>query len=135
MKNIFFLFLATVLLVSCGQDKTRVKAMEDEAIAIHDEVMPEMGTIIELKSQLMARMSAIDTTQVDSLNAFQTQMDNLIMAEEGMKNWMHSYEVPDYNKSIEELEPKMIQQLADIKEVREQMKTAIADAKTLLGTE
>lgn len=59
MKNIFFLLMATVVLVSCGQDKTRVKAMEDEAIAIHDEVMPEMGTIIELKSQLMARMSAM----------------------------------------------------------------------------
>lgn len=69
------------------------------------------------------------------MNAFQSQIDNLIIAEEGMKNWMHSYEVPDYNKSIEELEPKMIQQLADIKEVREQMKTAIADAKTLLGAE
>ncbi len=131
-KWMLFLFVA-VIAVACGQDKSRVKAMEDEAIAIHDEVMPEMGTIIDLKGQLKAKWATVDTADLQMQTTYQDIYTALETAEEGMKSWMHSYEVPDYTKPIEELEPVMIKQLEDIKAVHASMKKSIADAQALLA--
>lgn len=125
--------LTATLLAACGQDKSAIKAMEEESIALHDEVMPEMGTIIELKGQLKARMAAIDTTDVNALAEVEALYMALENAEEGMKNWMHSYQVPDYKKSLEELEPVASAQLEAIKQVHADMKKSIADAQAALA--
>lgn len=141
MKKIFFLLFVAAIAVACGQDKAKIKAMEEEAIALHDEVMPEMGTIIELKGLLKARMAALDTAAVAAIDTtaapVPTELEILYSAletaEEGMKNWMHSYEAPDYKKSLEELEPVMTKQLEDMKSVHAAMKKSIADAQAALA--
>lgn len=125
--------LTATLLAACGQDKSAIKAMEEESIALHDEVMPEMGTIIELKGQLKARMAAIDTTDVNALAEVEALYMALENAEEGMKNWMHTYQVPDYKKPLEELEPVASAQLEAIKQVHSEMKKSIADAQAALA--
>jgi len=141
MKIIFFLLFVAAVAVACGQDKSKIKAMEEEAIALHDEVMPEMGTIIELKGLLKARMAALDTAGIAAIDTtaapVPTEMEVLYTAletaEENMKAWMHSYEAPDYEKSLEELEPVMTKQLEDIKTVHAAMKKSIADAQAALA--
>jgi len=141
MKKIFFLLFLAAVAVACGQDKAKIKAMEEESIALHDEVMPEMGTIIELKGMLKARMAALDTAGISAIdttaapvpNALEIVYTALESSEEAMKGWMHSYEAPDYKKSLEELEPVVTKQLNDIKVVHAAMKKSIADAQAALA--
>jgi hypothetical protein len=78
-------------------------------------------------------MAAIDTTDVNALAEVEALYMTLENAEEGMKNWMHTYQVPDYKKPLEELEPVASAQLEAIKQVHSEMKKSIADAQAALA--
>ena len=133
MKKLLFLGVVAAFLTACGQDKAKVKQIDDQAVAIHDEVMPKMGDIIALKGELKAKIESLDSTQLDALTAHEQVLEDLMIAEEGMKDWMHGYVVPDYKKSLEELEPLVKAQLESIETVKANMEKSITDAKTLLG--
>lgn len=132
MKKLFFLFLIPALLVACGQDKSAIKEMDQKAIAIHDEVMPKMGEIIALKGEIKAKIESLDSTATDKA-PLEAAYEALVKGEDGMKNWMHNYQMPDYKKPLEELKPVAEFQLQAIEKVKTQMESSIADAKTLLG--
>ena len=52
MRKYFFLLLIPALMMACGQDKAIVKEMDEKAMALHDEVMPKMKEIIDLKGEI-----------------------------------------------------------------------------------
>jgi hypothetical protein len=133
MKKLLFLFVAAQLLLSCGQDKAIIKELDNKAVAVHDEVMPKMGEIIELKSELKAKLTAIDTTDVASMAAHLDMLTRLQAAEEGMKDWMHGYVAPDFKLDLETLQPLAEKQLSDIEAVKTKMESSITDARALLG--
>lgn len=132
MKKLFILFLLPSLLVACGQDKSIIKQMDAKAIAIHDEVMPKMGEIIALKGEIKAKIESLDSTSAEK-PALEAAYDALVKGEDGMKDWMHNYQKPDFKKSLEELKPVAEFQLQAVEKVKVQMESSIADAKSLLG--
>jgi len=133
MKKILFIAMASLLMAACGQDKAVVKEMDDKAVAIHDEVMPKMGDIIALKGELKAKIESLDSTQLDVRTAHEQILEDLLIAEQSMKDWMHGYVVPDYKKPLAELESLVKVQLESIETVKSDMEKSITDAKTLLG--
>jgi len=69
------------------------KTLESQVLAIHDEVMPEMGNIHAAKKQLR---NVMNETQNDSLITKILQLiDNLEKADEGMMDWMGKWDVPE----------------------------------------
>jgi hypothetical protein len=132
MKNVALALLALIMITACGQEKAVIKQLDNKAVAIHDEVMPKMGDIIELKGQVKAR---IESTSVEDETraAWEAIYNRLMEAEQGMRDWMHQYEVPDFKKSMDELKPLVDRQLAEIEVVKEQMNSSIADARRMLA--
>lgn len=106
--------------------------MDEKAMAIHDEVMPKMGEIIALKGEIKAKIESLDSTASEKA-ALEAAYESLVKGEDGMRDWMHNYQMPDYKKSLEELKPVAEFQLQAIEKVKGQMESSIADAKSLLG--
>jgi len=132
MRRLFFLLFLPAVMMACGQDKSAIKEMDEKAMAIHDEVMPKMGEIIALKGEIKAKIESLDSTSSEK-PALEAAYEALLKGEEGMKDWMHNYQMPDYKKSLEELKPVAEFQLQAIEKVKGQMESSIADAKSLLG--
>jgi hypothetical protein len=118
--------------MACGQDKAIVKEMDEKAIAIHDEVMPKMKEIIDLKGEIKAKIAGLDSLSTEK-QTLESAYEALATGEEGMREWMRNYQKPDFKKSLEELKPVAEFQLQAIEKVKVQMESSIADAKGLLG--
>lgn len=132
MRKLFFLLLIPALLMACGQDKAIVKEMDEKAMALHDEVMPKMKEIIDLKGEIKAKIASLDSLSTER-QTLEAAYEALVAGEEGMRNWMRNYQKPEFSKSLEELKPVAEFQLQAIEKVKVQMESSIADAKSLLG--
>ena len=132
MRKYFFLLLIPALMMACGQEKAIVKEMDEKAMALHDEVMPKMKEIIDLKGEIKAKIASVDSTSAEK-QTLEAAYDALVKGEDGMRSWMQNYQNPEYSKPLEELKPVAEFQLQAIEKVKVQMESSIADAKSLLG--
>ncbi len=137
MKNLFFIAILTLSLTAC---KDKVKEPEgptqmEEVIAVHDELMPKMGTIGELIGKLEA---SIDSTNVDSMKV--TAIQNLKGANQEMMTWMMAF--GDTFDSAEVLDGKELsvekQKALDtfqnsVNDLKSSMENAISNAEKLLN--
>ena len=92
----FILILTVCLQVSCDDKKAKEQALLDEVMSIHDEVMPEMGSLRALNKKLKL---TIDSLQMDSLNVDSVEVlkvseliQKLEQANESMMQWMRDFE-------------------------------------------
>ena len=92
--------LVVFAVTACNQDGERVQETEDEVMAIHDEVMPKMQEIMNLKKQLSAKLLELDSLQqegVSSTTLAEQKMklleisQDLGMADSLMMDWMYQY--------------------------------------------
>ena len=150
----------TLLLGSCQSSTTseadptleRAQTIYAEAIAVHDEVMPRMDEIMQLRQKLQLRVESMqeqtEEDYADSLQQMQTAIQNLRNADEAMMQWMRSVQkVPGADETSEyqdELNATVLtdtvgliqRQLAQkdaIQEVKQQMEQSIAEAERLIG--
>jgi hypothetical protein len=123
-KSYLPLFLAGLLSACSGGNQQKVDKLEAEVIAIHDEVMPKMGEIVELKAKLAEQMANQDSTKAnyqqykqksDSLSNMLTDADNKMM------DWMDEYN-PDTLKALKP--DQALIYLAAEKEKLEKLKTS-----------
>lgn len=87
--HLYLIILFLGFVVSCA-DSTPKEASEfdqkmKETIAIHDEVMPEMGKINQLMSRLETKM---DST---NLEQYKPAIENLKTGHDKMMSWMKSF--------------------------------------------
>ena len=124
MRLLISIFIITSL-ISCRENHSNpeVQTLYDEVMFIHDEVMPEMGTIHRLKKQIRK----LDTQ--DSISfALIKQLDE---ADESMMSWMAQFKT-DKDASDEEKMAYLNEEKAKISEVSRLMKQSIEDANTFL---
>ena len=109
-----------VFCVSCGNkaENTVIK-LNDEVMAIHDEVMPKMTEIHTLRKKLRL----LENAQVDSTIIF--AITNLSEADDAMMEWMSAYKKPKDNSKtalaylsnekmlITEVKVKMLESIQD----------------------
>ncbi|WP_353721310.1 viral A-type inclusion protein [Dyadobacter sp. 676] len=102
MKNLILLSFITILFLACAKDKDQetIAGLETEVLAIHDEVMPQQESIVNLKSRLSKKIQGIDSLQnvgVSSNTMAEQRIkavdlnQKLADADKLMMDWMHEY--------------------------------------------
>lgn len=132
MKNyvnlIIVVFLICILQFRCTDPNAEVVQLEEEVIAIHDEVMPKMTDIHQLKKGLQSKLSP----EVDS-NRLLNLILELEQADEAMMSWMDQYDAPDLTQPKEQNMLYLNQQKEKMIEVKNKMLTAITAAQSELN--
>lgn len=88
------IILATLFLSCNGGENQKLEILQDEVMAIHDEVMPKMGEIMSLKEQLNTSLAAIDSTKANygAIKVASDSLTNLLTeADNNMMDWMDEY--------------------------------------------
>ena len=154
VKPILALLMVVVLAIACGPGKTggegdeaaqeqnaqadAPKSLKDEVMAIHDEVMPKMGQIIALKSQLSKVLKtleeAAEPVNEERKKAIQEIIEELEAADNGMMGWMRAYR-PVEEPIDEEARKYLEAEKVKITKVKNDMLTSIENAQNLLKEE
>jgi hypothetical protein len=112
MKNIVkLLFIAVFgVLAACGKsgkDVNTNQTLYNEAMDIHDEVMPKMGTLMSIKRKLKDTLDTPGLTEAQKID-FEGRVKLLDSAHNSMMDWMHGVYPPqdstageDYHQYIE----------------------------------
>ena len=143
MRKIFSILLCTVLFLSfsCKQkqeDKATSAASAaqmDKVMAIHDEVMPKMGTIGKLVGELKPK---VDSTEMG--RQYEIAMKDLQDANTAMMDWMKDFgdrfnheEILEGKALTEEKQQWLDEEEEKVKVVKEKINGSIARAEALLA--
>lgn len=138
MKKLLFASLILVLACSGGQradectsDECLKQQAYDKVIAVHDDVMPKLGQISDLKKRLEERIS--DSTDSVTNNEYLKLMTDLDAADESMWVWMRAFkgdieELP-LDSALSYLEEEQIK----VDKVAEKINSSIAAAEKALN--
>jgi len=114
--------------------KQKEVELYDEVISIHDELMPKIQEIADLRMRVSEKLDSVDREQdpelVENLSTVILELDS---AEEGMMNWMRNFK-----STNDTLEHQLVMNYLDgekkkIAEVREIMLNAIQTASNTFG--
>jgi hypothetical protein len=145
-QKILMLLLPVFIFSSCNQNASEkkeaatvpdaVEKKRSEVMTIHDAIMPEMGTIMNLKKQLKEKAAAMDSTgsiYKEQLDSIYFSIEQLEAADEAMMQWMRTYKDPADSVSKEEAIEYLELKEEEILEVKEKMQESEATARALLN--
>ncbi|WP_350293170.1 hypothetical protein [uncultured Croceitalea sp.] len=130
----FILFLA--IISSCKQEKKIAEgpSQMEEVMAIHDEVMPKMGTLSKLVAELKEKVDSTDTGK-----EYEMAMKDLQEANKSMMDWMMGFgnrfdsdEILEGKELSPEKQVWLNEEEEKVKEVANKINTSIAKAEVLL---
>ncbi len=124
-----FSILFLTLLISCEDKPDQIKALKDEVMDIHDEVMPKMGDLRKASKSLMMKAETLDSSAAAELKII---ADDIEAANEFMMEWMRQYE-PDLEGSEAEVLEYYKEQREGIQEVKERMLNALEKGQKALS--
>ncbi len=135
IKNQLFT-LAIILcaaLVGCGNDDKEIEMkLNEEVMAVHNEVMPKMGEASRLKRQLTSfKQNLPDDSVALKVSLIKTIME-LSKSEDMMSDWMANYKYPNPSTKHEDLVIYLKAQKDSIKQVSDAMYMSLAVAKGFL---
>ena len=121
---------------SCKQEKKAEGPTQMEKVmAIHDEVMPKMGTIGKLVGELKAK---VDTTEMGQ--KYEVAMKDLQEANTAMMDWMKDFgdrfnsdEILNGKELSEEKQQWLDEEEEKVKMVKEKINSSIERAEALLA--
>ena len=132
-----FLSVFTLLFVvfSCGGSFDR-QAEVDQILDLHDEVMPKIGEVMNLKKKALAKaadLEAKDSTDV-KINALRTLAEELENARKAMMKWMNDWSKDSKphvkgESSIAEQKSFFADEVVRITKVKDDINNSIAAAK------
>ncbi|WP_340157457.1 hypothetical protein [uncultured Maribacter sp.] len=139
MKNI--LYIATIAIfisfTSCKESKkteTETSKMS-EVMAIHDEVMPKMGTLGKLVGQLKPMADSLGAESVEF-----KAMKDLQEANRYMMDWMQGFgdrfdadEILNGKDLSDEKKKWLLEEEEKVKQVKENINSSIANAEKILS--
>lgn len=107
------------------------KALQDEVIAIHDEVMPKMDELMRLKERLLTKLDSLQNIEAEEeqLNELRKDVNQLQKADSAMMNWMRQFKAIRDTISHEQRIQYLKDEKARIEKVREMMLNALEDAR------
>ena len=141
MMTRFFSVFATIIILSgcvgtaseqdCTSDECLRKQAYDNVIKVHDEVMPKMSYISELKGQIEERMNATDDSLL--IASWQELMVNLDVADDAMWVWMRQFNSDLEEVAVDEAMAYLKAEQQKIDEVARKINEAIATAEENLA--
>jgi len=114
----------------CTTDECLKQQAYDKVIAVHDEVMPKMSYISELKGQIEERMNNEKDSSV--ITNWQTMMVNLDVADEAMWVWMRQFNSDLDDVALDEALSYLQSEQEKIDEVARKINDAISEAEEKL---
>lgn len=139
-KVSLFSLITFVLFAACTSDSKPVKvekpkknpAIEklfSEVMEVHDEVMPEMGTIHDLRKSFEEKLTVAEGDQKANI---ELMIESLNQADNAMMDWMQQFKMPK-EKSDEDKIDYLTKQKAKIDKVSVSMKSTIESAKKAIN--
>ena len=138
-KSVLFFIILTILNLSCKKEQNAAKETTrmERVIAIHDEVMPKMGTIGKLISALEPKIDSSET-----VTQYKVAKDNLEEAYTYMMDWMKGFgdrfdsdEILKGKALSEQKEAWLIEEEEKVNIMRDKINNSISLAKALLNEE
>ncbi|MEZ4809575.1 MAG: hypothetical protein R2819_04380 [Allomuricauda sp.] len=140
MKNFISLsfLVLSLTLFSCKETKKDdFPSKMEQVMAVHDEVMPKMGTLGKLVGELKSK---VDTTEIGQ--QYETAMKDLQDAHASMMEWMGNFgnrfdsdEILNGKALSEQKQQWLDEEEEKVKALRDQINTSIENAKALLEKE
>lgn len=151
-KNSFHFLLALVIITSCGQSSSTEqqeveetkdeipeevkieKALYDEVMMVHDEMMPKMENMMSMKGQLKEKLDLLkeEASQTELIQQLETAINSLETADEAMMNWMRQFDPDTDSLSHEEIVEYYTLQKQKMDSVKVVMVEAIENASAKL---
>ncbi len=104
-KSYIILALVVVLFAACADEKAKEKALLDEVIKIHDEVMGKEEYLMRNRMK-MDTILTNDTLKkkfpVDEIIVMGAMRSKMMQADRAMSTWMERFDVEQKGKSHEE---------------------------------
>lgn len=128
MKRIIFTLCVALVVQACNQNNKEQDQLFKEVMAIHDEVMPKMGTLRKLSKQIELQLDSLEVgnTQID--NKMKRKMESAVKklddANESMMEWMRQFEQLEEGTPHEEALKYLKDQKQLMEKVRDNMLTA-----------
>ena len=119
--------------MACGDGGDPVAALQEEVLAVHDEVMPKMGEISRLERAFRKeRDELVQSAQPDTarIRLLGEQVDALQFANQSMMDWMHKFERPTADQSKEESLAYLRKELESIQQVKQRILESLENAQT-----
>jgi len=124
---------AVFMLNSCGPNlEEENKKMREELLAVHDEVMPQMGKLKSFEKKANQKLEELNTqVPVDSteVEKFKNLAVRLNSAYEGMFVWMRQYDTEDGEKDPITVKTYLEEQMIQVTEVNQSIKNALLEAE------
>jgi hypothetical protein len=144
MRIFVFCTISFLFLWSCkpsgnsseGNPQVDTKALEDQLMAIHDEVMPRLTDIQHLTGELRKIKSTVRESQEGKMifpEGLEQNLESLKLAEQGMWDWMKGYHDSRDSIPAEQLKPFLDKQMELIKSVQTGINTSIDNAQKWLA--
>lgn len=137
MKNHLIIFASLMwLLTACGGNQKKANdALKDEVIAIHDEVMPHMGTLKNYQKQVEKRIAQADSLGIspEELAELKSMAGDLGNAFEGMFVWMRQFKASYDDMTADQVRDYLIEQKLAVEKVNEDIKKSMENYKARFG--
>ena len=141
MKNQILIAISFLCLAGCSAGKNdENEALQKEVIAVHDEVMPMMGSFVRnemLIDSLLKNMKALKTTD-PSLDtaAHKARLSSLKVklesATDAMNKWMQDLELDFEGMSDQEVKAYLEEEKRKVEQINQQFKEADTESKEVL---
>lgn len=137
IKTASLILSLLILFISCKSEpkKDESPSQMEEVMAIHDEVMPKMGTISSLIADLKPK---VDSTEVGKENL--KAIRDLQGAHKSMMDWMKDFgerfnyeEIMNGKELTTEKQGWLKEEEVKVNELREKINTSIANAERVLA--
>ncbi|WP_420320613.1 hypothetical protein [Flagellimonas sp.] len=140
MKQFLTLSICSFLLIlsSCKQQPKVPEGptQMEQVMAIHDEVMPKMGTLGKLVAEMKSKVDSTDTGK-----KYEKAMLDLQAANRSMMDWMRDFglrfdsdEILEGKALTEEKQQWLNEEEVKVKALREQINSSIEKAEALLDS-
>lgn len=135
-RKFLILLAIPILIIACNSDKKEQQALFEEVMLVHDEVMPKMGNLRALSTDLSQKA---DSLALDSLvensskvNEMRILSKNLKDANEGMMEWMRQFEQVEEGTPHGEVIQYLTEQRRQIQKVKDDMLNSKKEAEKFL---
>ena len=141
MKNQLLIALSLLGLTACSTGNDENEALQQEVIAVHDEVMPLMGSFVRsemLIDSLLNNMSALKEadpsldTAAQSLR-FSSLKAKLESATDGMNKWMQDLDLDYEGMTEQEVKTYLKEEKRKVDQINQLFKETDAESKDVLA--
>lgn len=132
------LILASIfsMLYACGGNQKKANdALKEEVIAIHDEVMPHMGTLKNYQKQVEKRIAQADSLGISPEEIAELKLiaGDLGNAFEGMFVWMRQFKSGYDDMTADQVRDYLLEQKLAVEKVNQDIKESMANYKSKFG--